>query len=159
MFLKKQNKSFKKLFITGAFLLSACTTPVIPPPCVSPANDKVVIRWGMQNENFAPTNAYHLDAQANLFKITDDADGNSELKKLTVIDGNAYCRMSELVKDRFLKAQAVNVPNPESAFIEYANPHTGIYLRAVWIPKYADHTSQEFQQLYDSLQTFVPIKD
>ncbi|MES2766624.1 MAG: hypothetical protein V4642_12190 [Bacteroidota bacterium] len=159
MFLKKQNKSFKNLFICTALFLSACTAPIIPPPCTSPANDRVVIRWGTQDENSGITKGYHLDAKADLFEIVDDETGNSMLNKLTTVDGNAYCRMSELVKARFLKAQTVNVPNHEAAFIEYANPYSGIYLRAVWIPKYAEHTGQQFQQLYDSLQTLVPQKD
>ncbi len=159
MFLKKQNKSLKKLFITATLLLSACTTTVIPPPCTSPATDQIIIRWGMQNENYNVTKGFHLDAQANLFQIVDDPEGNSTLEKLTVIDGNRYCHVAELVKNQFLKTQTVNVLNPESAFIEYANRYNGTYLRAVWIPKYAEHTGQQFQQLYDSLQTLVPIKD
>ena len=156
MFLKKQNKSFKKLFISAsAFLLSACTT-LTPPPCATPANEKVVIRWGLQNENSTILSGYHLDAQAQLFEIPGPTVASSDMDKLGNVDGEKYCRLAELVRQRFLKAQTVNVPNPEAAFIEYANPKVGLYWRAVWIPKYAQHTGQNFQQLYDSLQTLVP---
>lgn len=151
-----QNKSFKNLFIlTAAFLLSACTT-ITPPPCATPANDKVVIRWGLQNENSTILSGYHLDAKAVLYTIPGPTDATLGLEEIDVVDGEKYCRLAELVRNNFLKAQTVNVPNPESAFIEYANPKVGLYWRAVWIPKYAEHTGQRFQQLYDSLQTLVP---
>jgi hypothetical protein len=160
MFLKTQNKTFKKLFIIAAFLLPACTS-ITPPPCVSPeaGNDKIVVRWGRQNENTTILEGYHLDAQGQLFKIPDPTEDRPDMDKIDNVDGEKYCRLVEQVRGQFLKAQTVNVPNPESAFIEYANPPKGIYLRAVWIPKYAQHTSQEFQKLYDSLQTFVPVED
>jgi len=67
-----------------------------------------------------------------------------------------YCSRVQTLNTALLKTQALHSPGTLARFIEYANPASSVYLRAVWNPDLQTFQSRDMREQFDSLMTLVP---
>lgn len=118
-------------------LVCACSTvhrPSAYAPCISEQQRSLSVRWGEDDAANRQSFWYKLDARGQLFRTsvrgTDTTDSY-----LTAIDHGIYCTAVADVSASFIKVQALHSGGTRSRYIEYANPATGVFLRAVWNPE------------------------
>lgn len=139
-------------------LVCACSTvhrPSAYAPCISEQQRSLSVRWGEEDTASRQSFWYKLDARGQLFRTfvrgTDTTDSY-----LTAIDHGIYCTAVADVSASFIKVQALHSGGTRSRYIEYANPATGVFLRAVWNPELQTFQSREMRVRYDSLMKLVP---
>ncbi|MBU3679251.1 MAG: hypothetical protein FGM32_06555 [Candidatus Kapabacteria bacterium] len=143
--------------ISCSVLLVACTTPRPEnvAPCVTKDTRDLVLRWGTEDDSLNVIEVYRLNTKGEVFyykgprkdTITDDY-------KLH-IDQRDYCTTASSVNSCFLKTQALNSRGRKGRFIEYFNPSTDVYLRAVWNPDLQTFQSRDMRKEYEQLMSIL----
>lgn len=143
--------------VVAAMVVIGCSSvkrPETEAPCIRENQKQLMIRWGTTEETGGRT-YYELDARAELWTVT--VVGTDTTRKHTaVIDPAKYCTAAADVNTTFLKVQALYSPGTRSRFIEYTNPPTNVYLRAVWNPDLSTFQSRDMRAQYDDLMKLVP---
>lgn len=140
--------------LTLATALSGCSSPPPPPDCITSENRELLVRWGDIEEDKTVTGfAVHSNASMVSF-AQKSLEAPMKETELGVMDGVVYCETVKLIRTTFLEVQALHAPGNVSRFIEISNPPQGLYLRAVWNPKYETFGSKEFRAIFDTLQSF-----
>ncbi len=127
--------------------MSACQSL---PPCMTPALQGTLLRWGEQDSNGVSIRGYELTTRAELFSYTATGDSILHRTRLGRLDARLYCRLLAQAHHAFLTTHAFHVPAPLQRFVEYRSPSA--FMRAVWNPLYRTHGNELFWRLYDSLE-------
>lgn len=145
-------------FALGFCALISCGTPrpTAVAPCIKPIQQNLLIRWGNGSEASAEMLWYELNTKGELFKGAVSAARDTAMEYLLPVDQRKYCTIASNVNTAFLKTQALHSPGKLYRFIEYSNPTSSVYLRAVWNPELQTFQSRDMRFQYDSLMLLVP---
>ena len=126
--------------------------------CYSENNKELKLRWGYFIAKTGKITGYQLNNDASLQKFgKTDGPENYKDSILIQVDGDKYCKLLFMTRDTILKIQALNEPGDSLHFIEYSDPPRNVRMRAVWNPINKTYGSRSFREIYDSLQTLVPV--
>ncbi len=139
-------------------LLCACKTPrpENPAPCVPQTQLERLLRWGTEHDSASTVEQYTMNSKGEIFYYHGPQDKRSDGEFLVAIDQTDYCSLSKHVTDAFLKTQALNVRGKRGRFIDFRNPRTDVYLRAVWNPDLNTFQSRDVREVYDELMKQIP---
>lgn len=144
-------------FATALTFLSACRSAPIAlqvAPCIKDNQQGLLIRWGTTDIEAQSIEGYSLDTRGALSQITgEDADTTTEV--IAAVPHYRYCAAVEQLTKIFVKVQALHSPGTKARYIEYINPRTNVFLRAVWNPDLTTFQSRDMRAQYDSLMKLV----
>ena len=100
---------------------------------------------------------YQLSSKALLYSYSQEANVNGiNLKEISYIKGDDYCKVLDMIKFILLKKQIINEPGDTVRFLEYINSYDHTDIRAVWNPVFKTNWSDGHREIYDTLQTLLP---
>lgn len=143
-----------------ATVLTSCLSatrqrPTMPAPCVKETQREITIRWGTRDDSLMTMTQYTMNTKGEVFRYTGPlADTMTELYAMHV-EPDEYCEMAASVNSAFLKTQALSVRGTRARYIEYMNPHTDVYLRAMWNPDLSTFQSRDMRAEYDRLMEYI----
>lgn len=114
-----------------------------------------MIRWGNGSDTTSEIHWYELNTKGELFQGAVSAAGDTTMDYLLPVDQQKYCTLAANLNIAFLKTQALHSPGKLYRFIEYSNPTSSVYLRAVWNPELQTFQSRDMRFQYDSLMQLV----
>lgn len=147
------------LFVV-AMAMSGCLSsvrerPTSPAPCVRESQQNILIRWGTQDDSLNVTTVYSLNTKGEIFSYSGPVADTMTESYLLHVEPTEYCDMASSVNTSFLKTQALSVRGMRARFIEYINPHTDVYLRAMWNPDLSTFQSRDMRTEYDYLMGYI----
>ena len=137
--------------------LMACTTPrpENPAPCVPASQVDLLIRWGTEHDSAGTVEQYTMNTKGEIFRYEGPAAQRADGEFVLAAEPQKYCEMAKATMDVFLKTQALNVRGKRGRFVDYRNPKTDVYLRAVWNPDLQTFQSRDMRELYDDLMKLL----
>lgn len=157
------------LIVVCSFLLIGCPSArvVTQPdpgkaPCLNDKQSSLTITWGdIADFSLGNWAGYTLKANTAVSRVAGSAteEASEQTVLLDYVGHETYCETVERVNAYFLKVQALHSPGTKARFIQYANPTTGVYLRAVWNPELETFQSRDMRALFDELSKLVPPDD
>jgi hypothetical protein len=143
------------LIITVVIIVIGCgSTP--KPNCITKHNLQMEIAWGTEYQKSETFMGYKLITDASVYKYwTDSADQKPQFKLIGNLMPEKYCEIVNQLQDIILRNQTLNVPADTVSYIEYKNPISNTFFRAVWNPKFHTKGNMEFYQLYDTLMVLA----
>ena len=137
-------------------ILQACgsATVLTVAPCIKDNQQDLTIRWGTRNDSTGEFKEYVMDTKGSIVcRYGEHAD--TAIAELDPITHNQYCTTVEQLTKVFVKVQALHSPGTKARFIEYTNPRSNVFLRAVWNPDLSTFQSRDMRAQYDSLMRLV----
>ncbi len=132
--------------------------PTAPAPCVRENQRDIIIRWGTEDDSLKTLTRYSMNTKGEIFYYSGPITDTVAETYRTHLDAADYCDMASSVNTAFLKTQALSVRGKRARYIEYINPHTDVYLRAMWNPDLSTFQSRdmrvEYLRLMDYLQKY-----
>ena len=143
--------------IACGVLLAACRTPrpETVAPCVTKDTRDLVLRWGTEDDSLNVIEVYRLNTKGEVFFYKGPRKDSIADEYKLHIDQRDYCAAASSVNACFLKTQALNSRGRKGRFIEYFNPSTDVYLRAVWNPDLQTFQSRDMRKEYDQLMSIL----
>lgn len=138
-------------------LVVGCVTPrpETPAPCVTAKMTGLELRWGTKDDSSQTVEVFRMNTKGEIFRYAGPRVNDPVDAYLLHIDQREYCSVASSVNACFLKTQALNSPGRKARFIEYYNPSTDVYLRAVWNPDLQTFQSRDMRKEYDQLMALV----
>lgn len=147
-----------RIFVVCIFILALAGCSSHKPDCYNESNKELRLRWGSLITKSGKITGYQLNYDSKLLKIGKKEDNDNFTDSvLTIIDGDRYCKLLAMTRDTILKIQALSEPGDSLHFIEYSDPPRNVRMRAVWNPINKTYGSKGFREIYDSLQTLLPV--
>lgn len=139
-----------------SILLHSCgSTTVLPvASCIKENQQDLLIRWGTKNDSTLDFTEYRMDTRGSVSKIYGNGT-DSSMDELSPVPSPQYCAAIEQLTKVFVKVQALHSPGTKARFIEYTNPRSNVYLRAVWNPDLSTFQSRDMRAQYDSLMKLI----
>lgn len=119
------------------------------PYCLSSSSKSIEISWGSFNLTTTDTIHYIIKSNRKIVQI------KPKERVITKLDEQTFCKLLFRINEAFLKTQVINELGDTLEFMEYKNPTTGFYSRAIWNPKFRTKNSLLFRQLIDSINAYV----
>ncbi len=114
-----------------------------------------MIRWGTEDDSLKTATRYSMNTKGEIFHYSGPmADTMLETYAMHV-DASDYCEIASSVNTTFLKTQALGVRGKRARYIEYVNPHTDVYLRAMWNPDLSTFQSRDMRAEYARLMDYL----
>lgn len=154
--LRASRRILGQLIVVG-LVLTSCVTPrpETPAPCVTPSTSELVLRWGTEDDSLDVIDVYRMNTKGEIFHFDGPRTTPISDEYLLHIDQGVYCSSASSVNSCFLKTQALNSRGRKARFVEYYNPGTDVYLRAVWNPDLQTFQSRDMRKEYDQLMSLV----
>lgn len=152
------SRRFSFAFVIAAVVLASCVTrprPTAPAPCVTEKTRELTIRWGTHDDSLQVIDVYRMNTRGEIFHYQGPMSTSIVDDYLLHVDQPEYCTAASSVNACFLKTQALNTGARKSRFVEYFNPSTDVYLRAVWNPDLQTFQSRDMRKEYDNLMKLV----
>ncbi len=126
-------------------------------PCVKENQQQLLIRWGTLDNVTQMEEYYTLDARGTIQRFSVKS-ADTARRSVAELPPDGFCNTATEVHRTFVKVQALNSPGTRARYIEYANPVTSVFLRAVWNPELNTFQSRDMRSLYETLMSLVPNK-
>ncbi|TAL67533.1 MAG: hypothetical protein EPN82_13850 [Bacteroidetes bacterium] len=144
------------IFTLILFIFTGCLSH--RPGCMNEGNKGLNLRWGTFISKSGKITGYQLNNEAELSKLIYKGSFDKLNDSILFsIDEEKYCRLLGMTRDTILSIQALNEPGDSLHFIEYSDPPRNVRMRAVWNAINKTFGSKGFREIYDSLQTLVPV--
>ncbi len=154
--LRASRRILGQLIVFGLAVTSCVTPrPQTPAPCVTPSTSELVLRWGTEDDSLKTIDVYRMNTKGEIFYYNGTRTTPLNDEYLLHIDQRDYCSAASSVNSCFLKTQALNSRGRKARFIEYFNPSTDVYLRAVWNPELQTFQSRDMRKEYEQLMSLV----
>lgn len=130
-------------------------------PCLTEKQMNLEITWGdFDVYESGDWKGFSLLTNSALMAVdSSKTSASSSTELVDYVGHESYCSTVERVNAYFLKVQALHSPGTKARFIQYANPTTGVYLRAVWNPELETFQSRDMRALFEELSKLVPPDD
>lgn len=136
-------------------LSSTRTRPTSIAPCIRESQRDIQIRWGTEDDSLQTVTRYSLNTKGEVFSYTGPVSDTIQEQYLVHVEPSDYCEMASSVNSAFLKTQALSVRGKRARYIEYINPSTDVYLRAMWNPDLSTFQSRDMRAEFDRLMEYV----
>lgn len=146
--------------LTIAAALTGCLSavrqrPTSPAPCVRETQRNIMIRWGTRDDSLLTTTQYAMNTKGEVFRYSGPLADTMLEQYVLHVEPSEYCEMASSVNSTFLKTQALAARGTRARYIEYINPHTDVYLRAMWNPDLTTFQSRDMRAEYDRLMEHI----
>jgi hypothetical protein len=149
------------LILTGSVaVLTGCLSatrqrPTTPAPCIRENQRDIVVRWGTEDDSLKTLTRFSVNTKGEVFRYSGPITDTISETYVTHLDASDYCDVAASVNTTFLKTQALSVRGKRARYIEYINPHTDVYLRAMWNPDLSTFQSRDMRAEYDRLMDYL----
>lgn len=140
--------------LTGCFS-TIRQRPVTSAPCVRETQRNIMIRWGTRDDSLMTVTQYSMNTKGEVFRYTGAIADSMPEQYYVHVEPAEYCEMAASVNSSFLKTQALAARGARARYIEYINPHTDVYLRAMWNPDLSTFQSRDMRAEYDRLMEYL----
>jgi len=146
--------------LVSAFSKTGCLAsvrqrPTSVAPCVRETQQQIVLRWGDEDDSLQTMTRYSLNTKGEIFHYSGPIVDTIPETYLVHVELSEYCEMASSVNSSFLKTQALSVRGRRARYIEYINPHTDVFLRAMWNPDLSTFQSRDMRFEFEQLMEYI----